>query len=100
MARTPIGVREGDGDAFVFRYLSDLSMLGVFVPQPEPLAIGAEVVVHVRALALEGVVAWRNPAGSETPGVGVRLGPVEDEHVDALVDAVMTLAYLPDDPDA
>lgn len=97
---TLISVARGDEDAFVFRYLSDLSTLGVFVPQDEPLPIGANVRVAVGDLELDGVVGWRNPAGSETPGVGVRLAPMEEDDVDRLVGAVQTLAYLPDDPDA
>lgn len=95
-----IEVSEGDDDAFVYRYLSDLGPLGLFVPQAEPLEIGAPVSVSVGPLRLLGVVAWRNPAGSETPGVGVRLAELEDEAVDELFTHVRAVAYLPDDPDA
>lgn len=98
---TRISVAEGDEEAFVFRYLSDLEALGVFVPQPEPLALGTEVSIAVGPLELTGVVVWRNPAGSETPGVGVRLEPtLDDARVDALLSHVRAVAYLPDDPDA
>lgn len=95
-----LAIDDGDDDAFVFRYLSDLAPLGLFVPQPDPLELGAPVSVTVGPMTVSGVVVWRNPAGSETPGVGVRLSDVDDERVDELLSHVRAMAYLPDDPDA
>mgnify|MGYP001591872456 FL=1 len=97
---TVVSIEEGDEDAFVFRYLSDLAPLGIFVPQPDPLELGTAVEVSVGPMTLPGVVVWRNPAGSETPGVGVRLTDIEEEQVDELLSHVRAMAYLPDDPDA
>lgn len=99
-AASAIAIEEGNEDAFVFRYLSDLAPLGLFVPQPDPLELGAAVSVTVGPMSLSGVVVWRNPAGSQTPGVGVRLSDVDDDRVDELLSHVRAMAYLPDDPDA
>ena len=97
---TVIVIEPGHADAFVFRYLSDLASVGLFAPQRDPLELGAAIIVRVGPMTLSGIVTWRNPAGSETPGVGVRLSDLEDDTVDDLLVHIRAMAYLPDNPEA
>jgi hypothetical protein len=88
-------VARGDERAFVFRYVAEDGVLGVFVPLDRPPPVGESVEVEVDGRCLSGVVAFRNGEHSDTPGAGVVLDGADDEVVDHLLEAVRTIAYLP-----
>lgn len=88
-------IEPGDDEAFVFRYVAEEGALGVFVPTTGAPEVGANVAVQIGTLVVTGVVGWRNDDGSENPGAGVVLDEADDEHVDALLQVVRAIAYLP-----
>jgi hypothetical protein len=92
--RPPV-VARGDERAFVFRYVAEDGVVGVFVPAEDPPRVGAELTFEVGGRQLLGVVAFRNGAGSECPGAGVVLEDADDALVDHLLETVRTIAYLP-----
>jgi hypothetical protein len=91
----PFVVARGDERAFVFRYVAEDGVVGVFVPAEDAPRVGADLEVEVGGRRLAGVVAFRNGAGSDTPGAGVVLERADDEVVDHLLETVRTIAYLP-----
>ncbi len=86
---------DSDERAFVFRYVADEGAVGVFVPMADAPAVGTSVTLNVAALSLDGVVGWRNDAGSDTPGAGVVLELGDHDTVDALLAEIRVIAYLP-----
>lgn len=91
----PLVVARGDERAFVFRYVAEDGVVGVFVPVEDAPPIGAELSLDVGGRRLAGVVAFRNGAGSDTPGAGVVFAGADDELVDHLLETIRTIAYLP-----
>lgn len=88
-------VTAADDRAFVFRYVAEDGVVGLFVPAPDAPPVGEPVEVGVGARTLRGVVGWRNGDGSDAPGAGVVLEEADDEVVDHLIEHVRSIAYLP-----
>lgn len=95
-------------DTFLFAYIMDLSLLGIFVrtdapsPPGTPLTLRFTPTGQSDAMELLGEVIWINPVragheGGRNPGMGIRFTSVTDEQRERLVDLVRTVAYLPDD---
>ena len=104
-------------DTFLFAYITDLSLLGIFVRTEAPSPPGTRLTLrftptaHPATMELEGQVIWINPVradheGGRNPGMGIRFIGVTDVQRERLVELVRTVAYLPgeaedeDDEDA
>lgn len=99
-----------DDASFLFAYISNISVMGIFIRTEEPLPIGTELRVRFAVregdppLELPGMVVWINPVrfgdDNPNPGMGVRFEQLEGEERERVVAMVRTVAYLGDQPDA
>ena len=97
-------------DTFLFAYITDLSLLGIFVRTDSPIPPGTRLTLRFTppgqsaSMDLEGQVMWINPVrpvqeGGRSPGMGIRFIEVTEQQRERLVELVRTVAYLPDDSD-
>jgi uncharacterized protein (TIGR02266 family) len=96
------------GDTFLFSYITNISMMGIFVRSDEPLPPGTMLTLRFappggEPMEIEGEVVWINPLrpGPErsNPGMGVRFVGLTPAIRERLVDLVRTIAYLRDEKD-
>jgi type IV pilus assembly protein PilZ len=97
-------------DTFLFAYITDISVMGIFICTAAPEAPGTRLNLRFShpagdAFELEGEVIWINPppAGellddgeAHFPGMGVRFVDLDDEQRGRVLDLVRTFAYLAD----
>jgi type IV pilus assembly protein PilZ len=94
-------------DTFLFAYIKDISILGIFVRTDAPLSPGTRLTLRFTppgqdALEVLGEVIWINPlrpGDHETanPGMGIRFVRLTPGQRDAVGHLVRTFAYLDDD---
>lgn len=96
------------GDTFLFSYITNISLMGIFVRSEDPLPPGTVLTLRFsppggEAMEIEGEVMWINPVrpGGENinPGMGVRFLGLTPDQRERLVDLVRTIAYLREDDD-
>ena len=108
--RVALEVNYRSADTFLFAYITDLSLLGIFVHTEAPNPPGTRLTLrftptgHSASMDLEGEVMWINPVravqeGGRSPGMGIRFMDVTEQQRELLVDLVRTVAYLPDESD-
>jgi type IV pilus assembly protein PilZ len=94
-------------DTFLFAYITDLSVMGIFIQTTNPHPPGTMLNLRFKPpghpqIDVEGRVIWINPPrkhDSINPGMGVEfvdLSPAQREQIKELV---RTFAYLSDDED-
>lgn len=94
-------------DTFLFAYITDLSVMGIFIrtntPEPPGTALNLRFTLpgDQRPLELEGEVCWINPFrpgdfSNLNPGMGVKFIDMTDEQRRRIRHVVKTLAYLED----
>ena len=94
-------------DTFLFAYITDLSIMGIFIQTTNPHPPGTVLNLRFKPpghpqIDVEGRVIWINPPrkhDSINPGMGVEfvdLSPAQREQIKELV---RTFAYLSDDED-
>src|SRR5688572_4722582 len=78
---TSIAVDYASGDTFLFAYLKNISVMGIFVRTTEPAPVGTRLRLRFHVddgdpLVLDGEVTWINPVRTRgeniNPGMGVR----------------------------
>ncbi len=100
-----IEIDYGNKDHFLFAYITDLSLTGIFVRTDTPEPAGTRLNLRFtpdaggRVLDLEGEVIWINPFRSGTaeninPGMGIRFVDLSEEDKVALQKLITTFAYL------
>jgi type IV pilus assembly protein PilZ len=108
--RVALEVNYRSADTFLFAYITDLSLLGIFIHTETPSPPGTQLTLrftppgHSAPMDLEGQVMWINPVrmvqeGGRSPGMGIRFRNVTEQQRERLVDLVRTVAYLPDEAD-
>lgn len=110
--RVPVAleVNYRSADTFLFAYITDLSVLGIFVRTESPNPPGTRLTLrftppgYSAPMELKGQVMWINPVRDDdesgrNPGMGVRFIGVTEQQREQLVDMVRTVAYLPDEAD-
>lgn len=93
-------------DTFLFAYITDISLLGIFVRTNQPAPPGTRLTLRFTppgadSLLVKGQVIWINPfrPGQENhnPGMGIRFISLSARQRDAIGHLVRTFAYLDDD---
>lgn len=100
-----ISVDYASGDTFLFSYIENISMMGIFIRSEAPLPIGTELMLRLGPeqgmIELRGEVAWINPVrddgGGINPGMGVRFIELTPDQREQIVSLVRTVAYLSDE---
>jgi type IV pilus assembly protein PilZ len=102
---TSIAVDYASGDTFLFAYLKNISVMGIFIRTNEPQPVGTRLrlrfhVDDAEPLVLDGEVTWINPVRIKgeniNPGMGVRFIELTPERREQVVALVRTVAYLRD----
>jgi uncharacterized protein (TIGR02266 family) len=92
-----------EGENFLFSYITNLSVQGIFLRSEDPLPPGTVVRLTFRppgggTMALEGEVRWINPvipdAVNPHAGMGIRFVRTTPEQEKRLLDLVQRVAYL------
>lgn len=94
-----------DGDTFLFSYIQNISLMGIFIRSEDPLPLGTKLDLRFthegHAISLTGEVMWVNPFRPDgdnlNPGMGVRFVELDPDDREKLVALVRTIAYLQDD---
>ena len=103
---TSIAVDYASGETFLFAYLKNISVMGIFIRTNEPLAVGTTLRLRFHVdeedpLVLDREVTWINPfrpnGENLNPGMGVRFTELTRERREQVVALVRTVAYLRDD---
>lgn len=103
---TSIAVDYASGETFLFAYLQNISVMGIFVRTNEPQAVGTRLRLRFHVddgdpLVLDGEVTWINPYREQgenlNPGMGVRFIELTPDRREQVVALVRTVAYLRDD---
>ncbi len=91
-------------DNFLFAYITDISVTGIFIRTTSPEAPGTHLNLRFSsddtgAIEVEGEVIWVNPYRPGTPdnlhpGMGIRFAGLDDEVRDRLIRLVRRFAYL------
>jgi type IV pilus assembly protein PilZ len=114
---TVLSVDYGSGDTFLFSYITNISVMGIFIQTLEPMTPGTRLRLRFSppaepgetesaTIELEGEVVWINPfrpgGDNPNPGMGVRFLSLTAAQRERLVELVRTIAYLREDrnPDA
>jgi type IV pilus assembly protein PilZ len=98
-------------DTFLFAYITDLSVMGIFVHTENPEAPGTRLRLRFRPegthrpFELRGRVIWINPPRPEDwhgsrPGMGIQFTDLTDDQREDLCLLVRRLAYLDRDDGA
>lgn len=103
---TCIEVAYGDGDTFLFSYMTNISEMGIFVRSEAPLPVGTLLTLRIgtgadpEVLELSGEVVWVNPLRTDgaglNPGMGIRFSELTAALREKVVDIIRTVAYLND----
>lgn len=97
----------GNEDNYLFAYIRDISVTGIFVRTNTPEEPGTRLNVRFtphgapHPLELEGEVIWVNPyrpghSDNLHPGMGIRFVALDKEQRQRLAEFVKTFAYLSD----
>jgi len=101
-------------DTFLFAYITDISVMGIFVQTNNPEEVGTRLNLCFqmpptadgdgRLMQLEGEVTWINPQrpddpSGRNPGMGIRFVNLEDQDRVDLLRMVRTFAFLDDELD-
>jgi len=113
---TVLSVDYASGDTFLFSYITNISVMGIFIQTLDPLMPGTRLRLRFTpppeatgvdgSIELEGEVVWINPfrpgGDNPNPGMGVRFLSLTPDQREKLVELVRTIAYLREDknPDA
>jgi type IV pilus assembly protein PilZ len=89
-------------DTFLFAYITDISLMGIFIQTKAPEPEGTRLNLRLADLELEGMVIWVNayrPGDRENlnPGMGVKFVDLLPEQRERLTQLVKTFAYLDGD---
>jgi len=94
-------------DTFLFAYITDISLLGIFVHTPQPEPPGTRLILRFAPpggdpIVVKGEVIWINinrPGNAEhhNPGMGIRFVGLSPRQRDAIGHLVRTFAYLDDE---
>jgi type IV pilus assembly protein PilZ len=108
---TVLSVDYASGDTFLFSYITNISVMGIFIQTLEPHTPGtrlhlrftppAETADAQATIELEGEVVWINPfrpgGDNPNPGMGVRFLSLTPDQREQIVALVRTIAYLRED---
>jgi len=94
-------------ETFLFAYITDLSVMGIFIQTTSPHPPGTMLNLRFRPpegpqIDVEGRVIWINPPrkyDSINPGMGVQFVDLTPTQQDQIKELVRTFAYLSDDED-
>lgn len=100
----------GNEDNYLFAYIRDISVTGIFVRTNTPEAPGTRLNVRFtphgaeHPLELEGEVIWINPyrpghSDNLHPGMGIQFVELGDDQRRRLAEFIKTFAYLSDPSD-
>lgn len=91
-------------DNYLFAYITDISVTGIFVRTTSPESPGTQLNLRFQPddsgpIEIEGEVIWVNPYRPGTPdnlhpGMGIRFAGLDDELRDRLLGLVRRFAYL------
>jgi uncharacterized protein (TIGR02266 family) len=91
-------------DNYLFAYITDISVTGIFVRTTSPESPGTQLNLRFHPddsgpIEIEGEVIWVNPYRPGTPdnlhpGMGIRFAGLDDELRDRLLGLVRRFAYL------
>ena len=93
-------------DTFLYAYITNISVLGIFVRTTDPLSIGSKLALrfappHSEPFSLLGVVQWINPVRPDhdnpNPGMGIRFIELSSTDRERLIEAIRTMVYLRDE---
>jgi type IV pilus assembly protein PilZ len=93
-------------DTFLFAYITDISILGIFVRTNQPAPPGTQLMLRftppgAAPLQVKGEVIWINPyrphEEQANPGMGIRFINMTAPQRDAIGHLVRTFAYLDDE---
>lgn len=111
---TVLSVDYTSGDTFLFSYITNISIMGIFIQTLDPLMPGTRLRLRFAppseadaagpgAIELEGEVVWINPfkpgGDNPNPGMGVRFSSLMPAQRERLVELVRTIAYLREERD-
>lgn len=106
---TELSVDYGDGQTFLFAYITNISEMGIFISSKDPLPVGTSLRLRFglsdgEPLALGGEVVWVNPYRTDgdnlNPGMGVRFHELTLDLRERVVQIVRSIAYLQNDVNA
>ena len=113
---TVLSVDYASGDTFLFSYITNISVMGIFIQTLDPFVPGTRLRLRFSpppeigggdtSVELEGEVVWINPfrpdGDNPNPGMGVRFLSLTPDQRERLVELVRTIAYLREEknPDA
>jgi len=91
-------------DNYLFAYITDISVTGIFVRTTNPEAPGTQLNLRFTPddsgpLEIEGEVIWVNPFRPGTPdnlhpGMGIRFAALDDDVRERLLGLIRRFAYL------
>ena len=93
-------------DTFLFAYITDISVMGIFVRTVQPETPGTHLFLRFtppgdgEAIEIEGDVIWINPPRdglSRNPGMGIQFVELLPEERERILMLVRTFAYLDDE---
>ena len=94
-------------DTFLFAYITDISILGIFVHTTRPESPGTRLTLRftppgASPLLVKGEVIWINPyrpddSDQRNPGMGIRFVSLSARQRNAIGHLVRTFAYLDDE---
>jgi type IV pilus assembly protein PilZ len=96
----------GCDETFLFAYITDISILGIFVRTNRPAPPGTRLLLRFAPagsdpLLVKGEVIWINPYRPDeenaNPGMGIRFVSLSNAQRDAIGHLVRTFAYLDDE---
>ena len=103
---TTIEVDYANDQTFLFSYIQNISLFGIFIYTKTPLPIGTILKLRFTppkeesAFELEGEVVWINPyregGKNINPGMGVKFVNLEEDQHERLEQLIKTLAILPE----
>lgn len=111
---TVLSVDYASGDTFLFSYITNISVMGIFIQTLDPMMPGTRLRLRFApppeadagepgAIELEGEVVWINPfkpgGDNPNPGMGVRFSTLSPAQRERLVELVRTIAYLREERD-
>jgi type IV pilus assembly protein PilZ len=111
---TELSVDYTSGDTFLFSYITNISVMGIFIQTLTPMTPGTRLKLRFApppeagaadpgSIELEGEVVWINPykpgGDNPNPGMGVRFLSLTAAHRERLVELVRTIAYLREERD-
>jgi type IV pilus assembly protein PilZ len=95
-------------DTFLFAYITDISVMGIFVKTDQPEEPGTRLNLRFctpegQMIAVEGEVIWINPLREDgeqegrNPGMGIEFAGLTSAQRNEILKMVHTFAYLNDE---